>query len=181
MEGRPSLRLLPGLDWGDLERRIGSGEEPFERVYEEAAERLCDAVLEAGRRADSWRLGLRAALAELLRVFAERPLLARALLVDVHAARGLAWEAHQAAVARLTAALDSARSAPGALSSASPTTAGFVFGAIAESLALEILAGRGVELERLLPDFAHLVVLNYFGEDEAWLELRSDDVPAPAR
>lgn len=30
-------------------------------------------------------------------------------------------------------------------------------------------------VERLLPDLAHLVVLNYFGEDEAWLELRSTD------
>ena len=54
-------------------------------------------------------------------------------------------------------------------------TAGFMVGAIEESLALEIGAGRAAEVERLLPDLSHLVVLNYFGEDEAWLELRSAD------
>ena len=181
MEGQPSLRLLPGLDWGDLERRFASADEPFGQVYEEAAELLCDEMLDAARRAGSWRLGLRAALAELLRVLAGQPLLARALLLEVHVARGRAWEAHQRAVARLTAALDNARSEPGALPYASPTTAGFMLGAIEESLRREILPGGRAEVERLLPDFAHLVVLSYFGEDEAWLELRSGDVPAPAR
>lgn len=179
MEGRPLLRLLPGLDWRDLELRIEKGDEPLEQVCEEAAGLLCDAVLEAGRHADSWRLGLRAALTELLHVLGDQPQLARALLIDVHAVRGRAWEAHRCAVARLTTALDSARSEPGALPSASPTTAGLVLGAIEESLRLELLAGRGAEVECLLPDFAHLVVLNYFGEDEAWLELRSDGVRTP--
>ena len=41
----------------------------------------------AARRA-SWRLGFRAALAELLRFVAEQPLLAKALLIEVRAARG---------------------------------------------------------------------------------------------
>ncbi len=54
-------------------------------------------------------------------------------------------------------------------------TAGFMVGAIEESIGLEIGAGRAAEVERLLPDLSHLVVLNYFGEDEAWLELRSSD------
>ena len=53
-------------------------------------------------------------------------------------------------------------------------TAGFMVGAIEESIALEIGAGRAAKVERLLPDLSHLVVLNYFGEDEAWLELRSE-------
>jgi hypothetical protein len=57
-------------------------------------------------------------------------------------------------------------------------TAGFMVGAIEESIGLEIGAGRAAEVERLLPDLSHLVVLNYFGEDEAWLELRSGDAPA---
>jgi hypothetical protein len=60
-------------------------------------------------------------------------------------------------------------------------TAGFMVGAIEESISLEIGAGRANAVERLLPDLAHLVVLNYFGEDEAWLELRSTDTAAEAR
>lgn len=164
-----------GIGRDQFRRRFGSKEECFWRAYEEAAERLCDNLLDAARRARGWRAGLRAALAELLRTVAEQPLLARALLLEVRAARGRAWDAHQRAVERLITALDSARAEPDVLASATPTTAGFMLGAIEESLGLEIVAGRSAEVERLLPDLAHLVVLNYFGEDEAWLELRSND------
>jgi AcrR family transcriptional regulator len=155
-------------------QRFGSREECFAAAYETAAERLVEDVLEAGREAPDWRLGLRAALAELLRFVAEQPLLAKALVLEVRAARGNAWVVHQQLVDRLVAAIDSARQQPRALPSTSPMTAGFMVGAIEESIAMEIGAGRAAEAERLLPDLTHLVVLNYFGEDEAWLELRSE-------
>jgi AcrR family transcriptional regulator len=162
-----------GVSRDQFHRLFGSKDECFAQAYEAAADQLCEDVLEAGRRADSWRLGFRAALAELLRFVAEQPLLAKALLIEVRAARGLAWVKHQQIVERLVAAVDTARSDPAALSSASPMTAGFMVGAIEESISLEIGAGRAAEAEHLLPDLAHLVALNYFGEDEAWLELRS--------
>jgi AcrR family transcriptional regulator len=170
-----------GISADQFHRRFGSKEECFGQAYEAAAERLGEELLEAGRRADSWRLGFRAALAELLRTVAEQPLLAKALLIEVRAARGVAWEAHQRLIERLMAALDSAREDPDALPGISRMTAGFMVGAIEESIGLEIGAGRAGEIERLLPDLSHLVVLNYFGEDEAWLELRSDDASARAR
>jgi AcrR family transcriptional regulator len=170
-----------GISRDQFHRRFGGKDECFGQAYEEAAERLCEELLEAGRRASNWRLGFRAALAELLRFVAEQPLLAKALLLEVRAARGQAWAVHQRLVERLVAAVDSARSEEGALSSISPMTAGFMVGAIEESIGLEIGAGRAAAVERLLPDLSHLVVLNYFGEDEAWLELRSHDAPAPAR
>lgn len=167
-----------GLTRAQLQRHFGSREECFAAAYESAAESLVESVLEAGRAAPSWRLGLRAALSELLRFVAEQPLLAKALILEVRAARGEAWVEHQRLVDRLVAAIDTARRQPGALPSASPMTAGFMVGAIEESVALEIGSGRAAEAERLLPDLAHLVVLNYFGEDEAWLELRSEDSAA---
>jgi AcrR family transcriptional regulator len=170
-----------GISRDQFHRRFGSKDECFAQAYEEAADRLCEELLEAGRTAGSWRLGFRAALAELLRTVAEQPLLARALLLEVRAARGRAWASHQRVVERLIAAVDSAREDPDVLPSVSPTTAGFMVGAIEESLGLEIGAGRASEVERLLPDLSHLVVLNYFGEDEAWLELRSGDAAAEAR
>lgn len=163
-----------GVDRAQFQRRFGSREECFAEAYEAAAEELVDRVLEAGREAPSWRLGFRAALAELLHFVAEQPLLAKALLIEVRAARGDAWIRHQQLVDRLVAAIDTARSQPGALPRTSPMTAGFMVGAIEESIGLEIGAGRAAEAERLLPNLAHLVVLNYFGEDEAWLELRSE-------
>ncbi len=148
-------------------RRFGSKEACFARAYEEAAERLTAELLEACRGAADWRDGFRAGLAELLRFVAEQPLLAKALLLEVRAARGDAWAAHQRQVERLTAALDTARHEPGARSEASPMTAGFVAGAIEESLSIEIAAGRADGAQLLLADLTRLAFLQLFGEEAA--------------
>jgi len=165
-----------GLSRERFQRRFGGKENCFAQAYEMAAERLCAEVLEAGRAASDWRTGFRAALARLLRTVAEQPLLAKALLIEVRAARGQAWAKHQQMVERLVAAVDSARREPGARAAATPLTAQFVAGAIEESLCTEIGAGRAATVERLLPDLAHLAVLNYFGEDEAWFELGTPEL-----
>lgn len=146
-------------------RRFGSKEACFARAYEEAANRLGSEVLEACREASTWRGGFEAGLAELLRFVAEQPLLAKALLLEVRAARGEAWVVHQEVVERLTAALDSARHEPGARADASPMTAGFVAGAIEESLSIEIAAGRSDGVQLLLPSLTHLAFLQLFGEE----------------
>lgn len=165
-----------GLSRERFQRSFGDKATCFARAYEMAAERLCGEVLEAGRGAPSWRAGFRAALARLLRTVAEQPLLSKALLIEVRAARGEAWAKHQQMVDRLIVALDTGRAEPGARDSVAPLTAQFVVGAIEESLCAEIGAGRAAMVERLLPDLSHLAVLNYFGEDEAWLELGSPEL-----
>jgi AcrR family transcriptional regulator len=162
-----------GISRDRFQRHFGGKEACFAQAYEMAADRLCEEVLEAGRDAASWRTGLRAALARLLKTVAEQPLMAKALLIEVRAARGGAWAKHQQVVERLAHAVDSAREQPDARLTATPTRAFFVVGAVEESLIAEIGAGRTATVERLLPDLTHLVTLNYFGEDEAWLELRS--------
>lgn len=146
-------------------RRFGGKEACFARAYAEAAEQLAGELFEAGREAGGWREGFRAALTELLRFVAEQPLLAKALLLEVRAARGEAWSAHQRQVERLTAALDSASGEPGARPDASPMTAGFIVGAIEESLSIELAAGRAAEVERLLPGLTRLAFLQLFGEE----------------
>jgi len=147
-------------------RRFGSKEACFARAYGETVERLARQVLDACRGAARWRDRFQAGLAELLHTVAEQPLLARALLLEVRAARGDAWTAHQHLVERLTAALDTAREEPGARATANPMTAGFVVGAIEESLCIELAAGRAAEVERLLPDLTRLAFLQLFGEEE---------------
>lgn len=157
-------------------RRFGSKEECFARAYAEAAERLGSQLLEACRGAKDWRDGFRDGLAELLRFVAEQPLLARALLLEVRVARGQAWVKHQQIVERFTAALDSAREEPGARVDASPMTAGFMAGAIEESLCIEIAAGRAADVEeRLLSDLTRLAFLQLFGEEEGKKER---DIPS---
>jgi AcrR family transcriptional regulator len=146
-------------------RRFASKEACFARAYEDAAEQLASQVLGRCQEASGWREGFRAGLAELLRFVAEQPLQAKALLLEVRAARGDAWLAHQRQVERLTAALDSARNEPGARPDASPMTAGFIAGAIEESLSIELAASRAEQVERLLPDLSHLAFLQLFGEE----------------
>jgi len=146
-------------------RRFGSKEACFARAYEEAADRLATQILEACQEASSWREAFRAGLAELLRFVSEEPLLAKALLLEVRAARGEAWIVHQEVVERLTAALDTARNEPGARTEASPMTAGFVAGAIEESLSIELASGRAGEAQYLLHDLTHLAFLQLFGEE----------------
>jgi AcrR family transcriptional regulator len=160
-----------GISRDRFQRRFGGKTACFAQAYEMAADRVCAEVLEAGRGAESWRAGFRAALAQLLRTVAEQPLLAKALLIEVRAARGRAWARHQQLIERFAVAVDSARHQRGARPTVTPLTAQFVVGAIEETLAREVAAGRAAEVEHLLPDLAHLAVLNYFGEDEAWLEL----------
>ncbi len=165
-----------GISRERFQRRFGGKEACFAQAYEMAADRICAEVLEAGREAESWRAGFRAALARLLRTVAEQPLLAKALLIEVRAARGQAWSKHQQLIERFAAAIDSARREAGARPTATALTAQFVVGAIEEAICGEIGAGRTATVERLQPDLAHLAVLNYFGEDEAWLELGSPDL-----
>lgn len=159
-----------------FQRSFGGKEACFAQAYEMAADRLCAEVLEQSRGAESWRAGFRAALSRLLRTVAEQPLLAKALLIEVRAARGQAWAKHQQTIERFARAVDSARGEPGARIATTPLTAQFVVGAIEEAIATEIGAGRTATVERLLPDLAHLAVLNFFGEDEAWLELGSPEL-----
>jgi AcrR family transcriptional regulator len=165
-----------GISRERFQRRFGGKEACFAQAYEMAADRLCAEVLEVARGTESWRAGFRAALARLLRTVAEQPLLAKALLIEVRAARGEAWAKHQQAIERLAAAVDSAREERGSRPTATALTAQFVIGAVEEAICAEIGAGRTATVERLLPDLTHLAVLNYFGEDEAWLELGSPDL-----
>jgi AcrR family transcriptional regulator len=147
-------------------RRFGSKEACFARAYEGATEGLAKQIHDACAEAPSWRDGFRAGLTELLRFVAEQPLLAKALLLEVRAARGEAWQAHQRQVERLIAALDMARHEPGARPNSNPMTAGFVAGAIEESLSIEIAAGRAEGVQLLLNDLTRLAFLQLFGEEE---------------
>jgi AcrR family transcriptional regulator len=165
-----------GISRERFQRHFGGKEACFAQAYEMAVDRICAEVLEVARGAESWRAGFRAALARLLRTVAEQPLLAKALLIEVRAARGQAWTKHQQAIERLSRAVDSARQERGARPTATALTAQFVIGAVEEAICAEIGAGRTATVERLLPDLMHLAVLNYFGEDEAWLELGSPDL-----
>ncbi|HEX2097254.1 MAG TPA: helix-turn-helix domain-containing protein [Solirubrobacterales bacterium] len=153
-----------GIAEASLYHRHGAKDACFAWAYEATIERAAEQVVEVFRSAPSWRAGFEAALAHLLRRVAAEPTTAKAVLVEVRAARGSAWAKHQELTERIVAALDSVGDEPGARASATATTAGFVLGAIEESLCIEIAAGRGADVERLLPDLTRLAFLQLFGE-----------------
>lgn len=146
-------------------RRFESKAACFARAYAEAATRLAADIELACRGSASWRDGFRAGLAELLRFVSEQPLLAKALLIEVRAARGDAWDAHQRQLVSATYALEGARTQPGARPDASPMTAGFIAGAIEESLSIELASGRAEAVPFLLDDLTRLAFLQLFGEE----------------
>jgi AcrR family transcriptional regulator len=146
-------------------RRFGGKEACFARAYEGAGGRLASEIFAACGDASGWREGFRAGLAELLRFIAEQPLLAKALMLEVRAARDEPWMVHQEIVERLILAIDSSRNEPGARIGATRMTAGFVAGAIEESLCIEIAAGRADGVELLLDDLTRLAFLQLFGEE----------------
>jgi AcrR family transcriptional regulator len=155
-----------GITEDRFQRRFGGKERCFAAAYAEAAERLRRELAGACEEASGWKAGFEAALGGLLSFVAEQPRLARALLIEVKAARGEAWAKHQEVVESLTAAVGAAREQPGARPNSSPMTAGFVVGAIEESLCVEIAAGRAAEAERLQGALTRLAFLQLFGEEE---------------
>lgn len=154
-----------GIGESRFRQRFGDKQRCFAAAYAGAADELRDELLGACAEADGWRAGFEAALSALLRFVAARPAVARSLLIEAKAARGEAWARHQQAVERLIEAVDSAREQPGARANASSVTAGFVVGAIEETLSIELAAGRGADVRRLHDDLTRLAFLQLFGEE----------------
>jgi AcrR family transcriptional regulator len=98
----------------------------YEEAYAIEAERLCEAILRAGRGGDNWEAGLEAALEELARFALERPAVARSVLVEVHVAGGPTLWKRKEVFERLSRAIDSARRETVSRHSPPPMTATFI-------------------------------------------------------
>jgi AcrR family transcriptional regulator len=146
-------------------------EDCFARAYGEATEWLYRRLLGAARRQPSWRQGLRAALAELLEFCANQPAIAKALLVEVHAAGERALAQRRDLMERLSRALDSARREIPSRQAPPPVAADFIVGAIDALLTAKLLDGDAAQAPEMLPGLLHFVVMQYLGEPAAWEEL----------
>lgn len=146
---------------------FASKEDCFERAYAVWIERLCVGLLGAAATAGGWRPGLRAALTSLFELAAERPAIARALLVEVQVAGGEALARREEALERLAAALDGVRERLGPDEAPPAATGMFVVGGV-EAAVCEALAGD--EPERVweaLPELMRFAVGAYLGEEAA--------------
>ncbi len=141
---------LAGLDEGFAEARLGLGA--------------------SGAGETTWRGRMRRTLEALLGRIEAEPEVARALLVEVHAAG-------PEAVARWRAALEAGRHgvdlARGEATEAAPAIAAeAIVAGILAVLQSRLSAGRRHGYAELLPDLAYLAVLPYFGPESAAEELR---------
>lgn len=120
---------------GQFYRHFPSAAACYEAAYAGEAERLCEAILRAGRGGDSWGAGLEAALDELARFALEQPAIARAVLVEVHVAGGPTLWKRKEVFERLSRALDSARRETVSRHSPPPLTAMFIVHMVDSALA----------------------------------------------
>ncbi|HET6997282.1 MAG TPA: TetR/AcrR family transcriptional regulator [Solirubrobacterales bacterium] len=148
-------------------------EDCFVQAYKGASDWLCRRLIGAAKRQPSWREGLRAGMAELLEFCANQPTMARALLVEPHAAGGAALVEHDRLLERLARAIDGARSEISSRQPPPPVTATFMVGAIETLVRAKLMSDEPETAPEMLPGLLHFVVMQYYGEDAAWEELTS--------
>jgi AcrR family transcriptional regulator len=146
-------------------------EDCFVQAQRDAGAWLYRRLIGAGRRRQSWREGLRAALAELLEFCANQPAVAKALLVEPHAAGERAMAQRRDLMERLSHALDGARREIPSRQAPPPVTSSFIVGAIDSLVSAKLMDGDAERAPEMLPGLLYFVVMQYFGESAAWEEM----------
>jgi AcrR family transcriptional regulator len=129
------------------------------------------AMREAAVEATTWRGQLRGALSGLLAFLEEQPAVARAVLVEVHAAGPNAVEKRTEAMERAVAMMDKAREEGDGM--APEIAAEAVVAGILAVLHTRLSANQTSGFIELLPELMYLAVLPYFGPDAAAAEMRT--------
>lgn len=148
-------------------------EDCFTQAYHDAATWLYRRLTGVAKRQPTWREGLRAGVAELLEFCANQPTLARALIVEAHAAGGAALAEHDLLMERLSHAIDIARREIPSRQAPPPVTATFMVGAIETLVRAKLMSDEPETAPEMLPGLLHFVVMQFYGEDAAWEELTS--------
>ena len=146
-------------------------EDCFAQAYDDAGEWLYRRLVGSAKRQPTWREGVRAGLAELLEFCANQPAIAKALLVEVHAAGERPLAQRRDLMERLSRALDSARREIPSRHAPPPVASDFIVGAIDTLLAAKLLDGDAESAPDMLPGLLHFVVMQYLGESAAWEEM----------
>lgn len=148
----------------DFEARFASLPECFQQAYAVESQLLCDRILHAAGREASWRAGLTAALRELGNYAEAKPLVAKALLIEVHVAGRDALIVRTERIERLSHALDSARRETTSRHSPPPSTALFMVSTIEDAVASALLRQKPEEFLTVVPELELLIVRAYFAE-----------------
>jgi AcrR family transcriptional regulator len=134
--------------------------------------RLEALAIAAAGSAESWQQRLRAGLSALLGAFDADPALARALIVEVHAAGPEALQSRSGVMKRAADFIDSAREASGSAEAPPPIAAEGIVAGMHAVVHAKLAAGEESGFRELLPDFMYFAVLPYFGSDVADAEMK---------
>jgi AcrR family transcriptional regulator len=120
----------------------------------------------------SWQGKLRAGLGAFLEALDADPVLARALIVEVHVAGPEALQSRSAAMKRVADFIDSARDASEGSEAPPPIAAEGIVAGMHAVVHAKLAAGEESGFRELLPDFMYFAVLPYFGADVAGAEMK---------
>ena len=121
---------------------------------------------------EPWPERIVAALRALVDLLSNEAEIARMAMVEVTAAGDEARERYRAALARFMPFLEEGREYSGQGDKLPPDTARFAIGGATSLIFDEIRAGRGPELDRILPDLVFAVLVPYLGPEGAKDEMR---------
>jgi AcrR family transcriptional regulator len=121
---------------------------------------------------DPWPDRMTAALRALVSLLAAESDIARMAMVEVTAVGESARERYRAALTRFSRLLEDGREYTAEGKGLPPDTARFAIGGATSMIFDEIRAGRGPELERILPDLVFAVLMPYLGPEAAEDEMR---------
>jgi AcrR family transcriptional regulator len=136
-------------------------------AFEKGVADLRPLIVEAYRSEEEWPWRIRAVLAAVLADFAEYPELARLLTAEPLGAGPEIARLHKTAVEELVPYLREGRQWRDGGEPLPETAERGILGAVNSMVGRQVTAGRGEELEGLLPDLTQFVLTPYLGAAEA--------------
>jgi AcrR family transcriptional regulator len=143
------------------------------QAFDAGVERIEALVLEAGAAESAWTGQLRAGLGALLDFLDQEPDVGRGLIVEVHAAGPEALAKRTAAMGRVNAFLDRARTEAAGEEAPPPIAGEGIAAGVHAVIHSRLATGASDGFRQLLPEFMYFAVLPYFGAEAASAEMQA--------
>lgn len=165
---------LAGVSRATFYENFEGKEDCFLEAYDAVIDVLVAHVTSAFESAagEPWPRRIAVGLGALVELLAAEADIARMAMVEVTAAGDDARERYRAALARFAPFLEEGRTYSGQGDALPADTARFAVGGATSMIFDEIRAGRGQELQRMLPDLVFAVLMPYLGPEAAEEEMR---------
>lgn len=165
---------IAGVSRESFDEMFGDKEECFLEAYDAVFDVLVAHVGSAFEAAagEPWPERIAAGLRALVQLLAAESGIARLSMVEVTAAGEDARARYRSALARFTPFFEEGRAYSKQGEDLPADTARFAIGGATSMIFDEIRAGRGPELERILPDLVFAVLMPYLGPEAAEEEMR---------